>query len=380
MVYAWSVFSSSIAAEFPQWSAATLSLTFTLVMAFFCIGGLVGGFLAEKVKPSVYVWTAAVLFLLGFSISSKAQSPAALYLGFGVLCGLGSGLSYNGVMSSISKWFPDNQGLISGILLMGFGLSSFIVGKLFNTMASASSWRSVFSLFGRVAAVVFVFFAFFIRKPDKRTLSVSETNDNSKDCPPLKMIIQPKFYLFFIWALLMSAAGLALVSQASGLVTASSCVSSSAVAVLVGLISVSNGIGRVLIGLLYDRKGGKKVMYLIDTMFILSAAGLFLAVRFNNVVMLVVAFLIGGSAYGGITCTNAAYISATFGQKYYPKNFAIINTNLLFASFGSTVVGALLDATSSYLSVSCMMAVLTVFGFLLTLGVWRKSGERKISM
>ena len=54
-----------------------------------------------------------------------------LYLGFGVLCGLGAGFAYNAVMSTMSAWFPDKQGLISGILLMGFGLSAFIVGKIF---------------------------------------------------------------------------------------------------------------------------------------------------------------------------------------------------------------------------------------------------------
>ena len=42
MVYAWSVFSSAIGAEFPSWSKASLSLTFTLVMVFFCLGGLIG--------------------------------------------------------------------------------------------------------------------------------------------------------------------------------------------------------------------------------------------------------------------------------------------------------------------------------------------------
>ena len=78
LVYAWSVLSGPIAAEFPQWSAAQLSLTFTIVMSFFCIGGLVGGFLAGKVSQKVYLWVSAALFLVGFLLSANIRSLAML--------------------------------------------------------------------------------------------------------------------------------------------------------------------------------------------------------------------------------------------------------------------------------------------------------------
>lgn len=93
LVYAWSVLSGPIAAEFPQWSAAQLSLTFTIVMSFFCIGGLVGGFLAGKVSQKVYLWVSAALFLVGFLLSANIRSLAMLYIGFGVICGFASGFS-----------------------------------------------------------------------------------------------------------------------------------------------------------------------------------------------------------------------------------------------------------------------------------------------
>ena len=129
LVYAWSVLSGPIAAEFPQWSAAQLSLTFTIVMSFFCIGGLVGGFLAGKVSQKVYLWVSAALFLVGFLLSANIRSLAMLYIGFGVICGFASGFSYNAVLATVGKWFPDKQGLISGILLMGFGISSFLIDR-----------------------------------------------------------------------------------------------------------------------------------------------------------------------------------------------------------------------------------------------------------
>ena len=129
LVYAWSVLSTPIAAEFTDWTKAQLSLTFTLVMILFCIGSLLCGLLAGKLSAKNAVRLGAVLFLAGFYIASRCQTPLTLYLGFGVLCGLGSGLSYNAVMSTMVKWFPDKPGLISGVLLMGFGGGSFLGGN-----------------------------------------------------------------------------------------------------------------------------------------------------------------------------------------------------------------------------------------------------------
>lgn len=66
LVYAWSVLSTPIAAEFTAWSKAQLSLTFTLVMILFCVGSLLCGLLAGRLSAKASVRIGAVLFLLGF--------------------------------------------------------------------------------------------------------------------------------------------------------------------------------------------------------------------------------------------------------------------------------------------------------------------------
>ena len=131
LVYAWSVLSGPIAAEFPHWSTAQLSLTFTIVMSFFCLGGLTCGALSARISPRIFLWISALLFLAGFLLTASMRSLPMLYVGFGVVCGLASGFSYNAVLGTVGAWFPDKQGLVSGILLMGFGLSSFLIGKLY---------------------------------------------------------------------------------------------------------------------------------------------------------------------------------------------------------------------------------------------------------
>ena len=375
MVYAWSVFSEAILREYPEWSKASLSLTFTFVMVFFCLGGLAGGFVLKRIKPFLCVFLSGLLFFTGFRLASYAEEPYQLYVGFGLLCGLGSGLSYNAVMSSVSKWFPEKQGLISGILLMGFGFSSFIVGRLFQSASDASSWRRSFILMGNVSSVVLLVFSFFIRRPEENTSWAGIKECNRKDYSSSEMIKMPSFYLYFIWAFLLSAAGLALVSQAGGLVLTMKNVSSSHIVLYVGVLSIFNGVGRLVSGFIYDHRGGKTTMYFIAVLFLFSVLMLFVAVNTGNTIFLITGFIPCGLAYGGITSLNSAYINGLFGAKYYSVNFSLINLNLLIASFGSALAGLLLDVTKSYVSILAMILLFAVLGILLTSIVWKENAK-----
>ena len=181
LVYAWSVLSTPIAAEFADWSKAQLSMTFTIVMIMFCIGSLLCGLLTGKLSAKMAVRIGAVLFLLGFFLASRTQSLAMLYIGFGVLCGLSSGLCYNAVMSTMVRWFPDRPGLISGVLLMGFGGGSFIIGKLYQawTPVEIGGWRASFLVMGIIIFVVLAICSFFFVAPGADFVAPAAKNNKA---------------------------------------------------------------------------------------------------------------------------------------------------------------------------------------------------------
>ncbi len=379
-VYAWSVIGKSIGASYPEWTAAQLSLTFTIVMMFFCFGCLIAGVLSSKVKPIVYVMIGAVLFLAGFMLAAAATKPFALYISFGVLCGLGSGFVYNAVMSTISAWFPDKQGLISGVLLMGFGISSFLFGKVFAALAPADgsdAWRRVFFIFGILFCVVLVVCSFFFVRPDEKFkpnagAGKGKVRQPASELQPGQMLKRPAFWLYYIWAVLVSAAGLALVSQASGIAgEVGTAVSDGTIATVVGLISILNGIGRVFFGMLFDKKGYRMTMILDMLVFIAAGLLLIAALKSGNFTLIIIGFAVGGFAYGGVTPTNSAIISDFFGRTNYAMNFSLINTNLIIASFASAIAGKLYDASQSYMSTIIMMIGLTLAGFIVFAGIRR---------
>ncbi len=374
--------SKSIGASRPDWTAAQLSVTFTLVMAFFCTGCLIAGIMAKKISPKLYVLVSGILFLVGFMVASTTgASPAMLYLGFGVLCGLGAGFAYNAVMSTMSQWFPDKQGLISGILLMGFGLSSFIIGKVFAAVTPSDgtdAWQTTYRILGIVIVIVMAICCFFFVKPGPGYNPGGETTAKKEVRLPAcevntgKMVRIPAFWFYYLWAIFVSAAGLALVSQASGIATqVGTTVSDGNIATVVGLISIFNGIGRVIFGGLFDKKGYRFTMILDMIIFIVAAAILILALLSGNFFFIIVGFVVGGLAYGGVTPTNSAIISDFFGRENYSMNFSLINTNLLIASFASTIAGKLYDASGSYMTTIFMMVLVTVIAFVLSFGVRR---------
>lgn len=385
LIYAWSVMSKSIAASRPDWTATQVSLTFTIVMALFCTGGLIAGLLSKKINPKLYIIASGVFFAAGFFIASlTGDSPALLYIGFGVICGLGAGFAYNTVLSTMSQWFPDKQGLISGILLMGFGLSSFIIGKVYAAVTpsdGSDQWKMTFRILGIVVLVVMLIcFNFFVKPSEDYKVpgaaAKKVVKEPALDIPPTQMVKKPAFWLYYIWAILLSAAGLVLVSQASGIATqVGPNVSDGNIATVVGLISILNGIGRVIFGAIFDKKGYRVAMILDMIVMVIAGLILILALSTGNFLFIILGFLIGGLAYGGVMPTNSAIISDFFGRTNYPVNYSLINTNLIIASFASTIAGKLYDASQSYMAPVMMMIGVTVVGFIVSLGIRRPKAK-----
>lgn len=385
LIYAWSVMSKTIGASY-DWSAASLSLTFTLVMLFFCVGSLLAGIFSKKIKPRIYLILSAVLFLAGFlTASGTGSSLGTLYLGFGALCGLGAGFAYNAVMGTVCAWFPDKQGLISGILLMGFGLSSFIVGKVFAAatppVSGSYAWTGTFRLMGIVIFVVMLICSIFMVRPGEdfhapEPKKAKTVREPACDIGPGQMVKKPSFWLFYIWAIMVSAAGLALVGQASGIATqVGPQVDAGTIATVVGLISIMNGVGRVLMGAIFDKKGYRFTMVLDMIIFLITAGILVLAIRSGSFSLIVVGFVVGGLAYSGVTPIQSALISDFYGRTYYSTNFSIVVTNLLIGSFASTIAGKLYDMTQSYMSTILMMFLVTIVAFVVSIGVRRPVKE-----
>lgn len=350
-VYAWSILSKPIGAEFAAWSEAQLSLTFTLCMAFFCLGGLGGGILLKKFSPAFNIRMAAVLFLAGFFIASRAQSPVVLYIGYGVLCGTAAGFAYNAVLASVPGFFPKNSGLVSGILLMGFGSSSLIIGSAFTALTpdAIGAWRTSLLVMGIIMAAVLLIGSFFIRMCDAPKTAAAAASDH--DVPTAQMVKTPVFWIFFAWSCLLNVAGLAVIGQARPIAeSVNAALSPATLSLVVGMISVCNGLGRILIGGVFDKKGMRFALGLTVLFYLLGVGSVALSTKIGVFAVLVIGYILLGFGYGGTPTLGAAVTRDFFGSKFYAVNLSLLNINLLISSFGNTAVGSLHSASGSYAS------------------------------
>lgn len=401
LIYAWSVMSKFIEGEFTTWSNMQLTLTFTICMTFFCLGGLIGGMMQKKIAVRINILISAGLFLAGFYIASQSSSLITLYVGYGVLCGFGSGLSYNGVISTVSKWFLDKQGLVSGILLMGFGIGSFIMGKMFQrfTPNRITGWRTSFFVLGIVIFIVLIIGSNFIRNPQKQfideILSKSKKLHNKEksnklcednigdnklkkdikevkqvEFKPSEMIKRLSFWFYFTWSTLLGATGLILISQAMGIaVFVGKNIDMGIIVTVVGLISILNAIGRVVCGALYDKYGRLVTMNVIVIVMVISAIALMLSIFLYSFVLVILGFCMCGFSYGGVTSTNSAFINSFYGSENYPVNFSINNLNLIIASFGSTLAGFVYDISSTYIGIFILMIFFSIISYICVVNI-----------
>ncbi len=385
LVYAWSVLSRSISAAHPEWTSARLSFTYTLIMIFLCVGSLIVGILSKRVKARTYILLAGILMFAGLMIASLTKtSIVPLYIGLGVMCGTASGLAYNTVLSSVCEWFPDRHGQISGILLMGFGMSSFIIGNVFAATTptdGSNAWCGTFRVFAIVVVIVLVICCFFIKRPDEdfvppQAAKKKEVMEPASDINAKTMVRKPVFWIFYLWIIFTSAAGLVLIAHASGMaVQTGAAVTNGQIATAVGMISIMNGVGRVVGGTVFDRKHFRFTMLMTMGCFVLATVLLLLALIMGSFVLIVFGFLIGGFSYGCTAATLPAVISDFFGKTYYSLNFSIGLTNLIVASFASTIAGRLYDTSQTYMTTIYLMFAVIAVGFVLFLFIRRPKPE-----
>ena len=222
VLYAWSILKSPLATEF-GWGASNLALNFTLAMSFFCIGGLLGANISKRFGHRIALIAAGILSALGFILTASlsGNSVGMLYLTYGVLAGLGIGISYNVVIATVSAWFPDKKGLCSGCLMMGFGASALILGNVANALFQSSlGWRTTYIILGIALCIVLTLAALFLRKPDAQiVLPTAKVNKGAAtedfehvDYTSAQMLRRPSFWMAFICISFLAAVGSSVIS------------------------------------------------------------------------------------------------------------------------------------------------------------------------
>ncbi len=371
IIYAWSILKVPFAEEF-GWSATALSLNFTLTMSFFCAGGLLGAQIAKRTGHRFAIILAGILGAAGFMLTSflSEASVILLYISYGAVAGTGIGIAYNVVIATVNAWFPDKKGLCSGVLMMGFGASALVLGNIASALfESSTGWRHTYIFLGIGLGLVLILAALLLKKPDENVLlptPKAKAAASNPDMSPMQMLKRPSFYFAFLYLVFLTAVGSAVISFARDLaldVGASVALATT----LVGVLSVCNGLGRIITGALFDALGCRKTM-LIAALLTVAAAGVtLLAVLMGNLVLCILGLCLTGLSYGASPTTASAFTANFYGTKYFSTNMAIMVFNMMGASFVATLCGSLLSSSGGFTVPFAVLLALSVGAFVLNL-------------
>ncbi|GFP31351.1 MFS transporter, OFA family, oxalate/formate antiporter [Candidatus Hakubella thermalkaliphila] len=165
--YAFSVFILPLEAEF-GWVRADTVLAFSVCMFVFGILMAVGGYFVDKYGPKKPFVLGAALMIASQVLSSQITTLTGLVLTYGVVLGIGIGLTYTSATIALtSRWYPEREkrSLMIGVAVVGFGLGAVVAAPLWAAGIAAYGWRTTYMLTGGVFAVVLGVIATIIQFP-----------------------------------------------------------------------------------------------------------------------------------------------------------------------------------------------------------------------
>jgi OFA family oxalate/formate antiporter-like MFS transporter len=369
-VYAWSVFRVPLVKQF-GWSISEVTLTFTISIFVLGITAFFGGLWLNRKGPRIVAITGGALYGLGVFLASFSHRLSWLYLSYGVVGGIGLGLSYIVPVAVLVKWFPERRGLVAGIAVGGFGAGALITAPVATRLIQSVGVLSTFAYLGVAFLVVTIVAGLFMQNPPEGWRPEG-WQPNRQSSQPNNYTLGEALTTWQWWALwlvlfLNTCAGISIISQEAPLFQELTGASAVAAATMVGVVSIGNAVGRVFWAWASDsitRRATFFIMFLVQVFlfwFLPSVA---------TASLMMIAGFAALMCYGGGFGTMPAFAADYFGPKNVGPIYGLMLTAWGFASaFGPLLIARMREITGSYRSglhvIAAVMAVSTLLPVLL---------------
>lgn len=302
-VYAWSYFQNPISDHY-RWSHSTTAWTFSLAIFVLGLTAAWGGGRLQRFGPRKMALTGSLLYAAGYIIAYFAFTSGSLfllYLGFGLIGGMGLGLVYVTPVATVSAWFPDRQGLVTGMVVMGFGLGAFVMSKGIAPLLMrlfSNDIAATFLVIGLIFMVLLPFFSFFLQSKEK-----PETQ-SQPHLRILPILLGGQYRLIWFMFLFNIVAGMIFLSFQSPLLQdllrlnglTDKALLESRGATLIAISALFNGLGRFFWGAVSDRFGRVSTFRLL---FAIQIVVFILLISCKNPIVFAAGVCIVLLCYGG---------------------------------------------------------------------------------
>lgn len=346
-VYSWSTFNRPIMAVLPNtpsWFSPPYT-TFTAALVLLGLSAAFGGPWVERRGPRVAASVAAVFFGVGLAVGGIGlllHQSVLVFLGMGVIGGIGCGLGYIAPVSTLVKWFPDRRGMATGMAIMGFGGGAAVASPMNTTFMKWVGVGNTMLILAAIYLLVMLIGALILKRPPEgwqpagwvppartnRMITDRSVNRN-------QALRTPQFYLLWGVLFINVTAGISILSQASPMTQDMFAKSALEAAGVVSLISLFNLAGRFFWASASDYIGRRNT-YLI---FFIVQPILFLAIprmaTLGEYGLFLASWSIIYTMYGGGFATIPAFLADIFG----PENVGAIHGATITAWSAAAIVG-----------------------------------------
>lgn len=368
--YAFSVFVRPLEAEF-GWTRAETVTAFSTAMLVFGFLMFVGGYFVDKYGPKIVFFVGSVFLVAAQVLSAQINTVFGLVLTFGVIGGIGLGLTYTAATVAVSsRWFPDKKGMAIGFAVLGFGLGAAVAGPVWTASIEAIGWRETYIWTGVVFAVVLLIVGSVLRfppadwqfvpgrgwEPMDGDAAAAARNRNEIVADPQDLTFAeaartPQMWLTGLMFFLSIFGGLMAVSQLAAFARDAQPTGIGMAAAAAGLVvmtmAIFNGAGRPTWGALSDLIGIRNTYMIVICLMIAAMLSLSIA---STPTMLFIAAGLTGFAFGGTLALNPILTTAFFGSSYVARIYGLVFL-IGFGGggfFGPLIGGMVRTTTGSY--------------------------------
>jgi MFS transporter, OFA family, oxalate/formate antiporter len=387
--YVWTLFVPS----FQKTTGAALSdvqWTITILIVLQTWLSPVQGFLVEKLGPKLLIGAGALLSGAGWIASSSIDSLWGLYATYGLLCGIGTGIVYIGIIGLMVKWFPERRGLATGVVAAGYGFGAILTTFPIDGMMKASGYQHTLFIFGSIFAAVGLVGALTLRAPrDGEVAARSGLASTARSATPREMLKSPVFWLMFVMMSMMSTGGLMVITQFTSFAKAFGIDANTSVTILGATMAaipaaltfdrITNGLTRPFFGFVSDHIGRENTMGIA---FILEGVAIYLMLQYRtDPFLLIVLSGLVFFGWGEIFSLFPSTLTDTFGTRYATTNYGFLYMAQGVGSIlGAPVAAMIFEKTASWMPVFALVIGMDILTGLLALFVLKPMRSRQLSL
>jgi len=370
ILYTWSIFKGAIKASIEKggpgafaWDLASINDPYAVCCLVFAFAMIVAGKCQDKVGPRVTALVGGLLVGAGFFWISQTTSYAAWVLGFGVLAGTGIGFGYSSATPPALKWFPPAKtGLIAGLVVSGFGLASVYIAPLATWLVRNYGLQQAMLFFGLGFLFVVTGLSTLLTNPPKGYVppaapaaAGAPAKRPATDYTPSQILRTPSFYLLWLLFFIGSGAGLMVIGSVAGMAKKSL---GELAFVAVAIMAIGNAAGRIVAGLLSDRIGRGRTLFLMlaaQALMMFAAIPVVSSKATSPVVLVLLATFIGFN-YGTNLSLFPSFAKDLWGLKNFGTNYGVLFSAWGVGGFVMGRVSEMLQARSAGSFDSCFIA------------------------